>query len=151
MIAIYLSRLSSSVRLYELRGTGVAVQRGNESVVKGPALVAIVAIFSLAIGSFLNVLIHRLPKSWRRTVARASAPSRRRCAAASEAISDLLVPPSHCPQCKAPLRAIGNIPIASWLVLRGKCAHCAARISMRYPIVEALTAVLSAVVAWKSG
>ncbi len=64
---------------------------------------------------------------------------------------NLLVPPSHCPQCKSPLRAIDNIPIASWLALRGKCAHCATRISARYPIVEALTAVLSAVVAWKFG
>ena len=64
---------------------------------------------------------------------------------------NLLVPPSHCPQCKSPLRAIDNIPIASWLALRGKCAHCAMRISARYPIVEALTALLSAVVAWKFG
>ena len=64
---------------------------------------------------------------------------------------NLLVPGSHCPQCKTPLRVIDNIPIASWLALRGKCAHCATRISARYPIVEALTAVLSAIVAWKFG
>ena len=64
---------------------------------------------------------------------------------------NLLVPASHCPQCKAPLRMIDNVPIASWLALRGKCAHCATRISARYPIVEALTAVLSALVAWKFG
>ena len=64
---------------------------------------------------------------------------------------NLLVPSSHCPQCKAPLRVIDNIPIASWLALRGKCAHCATRISARYPIVEALTALLSAIVAWKFG
>ena len=64
---------------------------------------------------------------------------------------NLLVPPSHCPQCKTALRAIDNIPIASWLALRGKCAHCATRISVRYPIVEALTALLSALVAWKFG
>ena len=64
---------------------------------------------------------------------------------------NLLVPRSHCPKCKTPLRAIDNIPVASWLALRGKCAHCAAPISTRYPIVEALTALLSAVVAWKFG
>lgn len=64
---------------------------------------------------------------------------------------NLLVPRSHCPKCKTPLRAIDNIPVASWLALRGKCAHCAAPISARYPIVEALTALLSAVVAWKFG
>jgi leader peptidase (prepilin peptidase)/N-methyltransferase len=72
-------------------------------------------------------------------------------AVASTGHYNLLVPPSHCPQCKTPLRAVDNIPIASWLALRGKCAHCAARISVRYPIVEALTAVLSAFVAWKFG
>jgi len=64
---------------------------------------------------------------------------------------NLLVPHSHCPQCKAPLRVIENIPIASWIALRGRCAHCSARISSRYPIVEALTALLSALVAWKFG
>lgn len=64
---------------------------------------------------------------------------------------NLLVPPSHCPQCRAPLRIVDNIPIVSWLVLRGKCSQCATRISARYPIVEALTAVLSAAVAWKFG
>ncbi len=71
--------------------------------------------------------------------------------AAPAARYNLLVPRSHCPQCKTPLRAVDNIPIASWLALRGKCAHCATRISGRYPIVEALTAVLSAIVAWKFG
>jgi len=72
-------------------------------------------------------------------------------AVASTERYNLLVPHSHCPQCKAPLRVIDNIPIASWIALRGKCAHCAARISSRYPIVEALTALLSALVAWKFG
>ncbi len=119
-------------------------------MLEGPVLIAIVAVFSLAIGSFLNVLIHRLPKmmeaDWRAQCAElagseVAAPSR----------YNLLVPPSHCPQCKAALRVIDNIPIASWLVLRGKCAHCATRISARYPIVEALTALLSAIVAWKFG
>ncbi len=113
-------------------------------------LVVIVAVFSLAIGSFLNVLIHRLPKMM-------EADWHAQCAeleggvAAAAGHYNLLVPASHCPQCKAPLRVIENIPIASWLALRGKCAHCAARISARYPIVEALTALLSAVVAWKFG
>ena len=119
-------------------------------MLEGSLLVIVVAIFSLAIGSFLNVLIHRLPKmmeaDWRAQCAELEAGS-----PASTGRYNLLVPPSHCPQCKSPLRAIDNIPIASWLVLRGKCAHCATRISARYPIVEALTAVLSAIVAWKFG
>lgn len=119
-------------------------------MLESPLLVVIVALFSLAIGSFLNVLIHRLPKmmeaDWRAQCAELEGG-----AVASTGRYNLLVPPSHCPQCKAPLRVIDNIPIASWLALRGKCAHCATRISARYPIVEGLTAALSAVVAWKFG
>ena len=119
-------------------------------MLEGSLLIAVVAIFSLAIGSFLNVLIHRLPRMM-------DADWRAQCAELTEASVltsgpyNLIAPASHCPQCNAPLRIIENIPIASWLVLRGKCAHCAARISARYPIVEALTAVLSAIVAWKFG
>ena len=119
-------------------------------MVEGPVLVAVVAVFSLAIGSFLNVLIHRLPRmmdaDWRAQCAELSVG-----AVAASGPYNLLAPSSHCPQCNAPLRVTENIPIVSWLVLRGKCAHCAAPISARYPIVEALTAVLSAIVAWKFG
>ncbi|HYM48080.1 MAG TPA: A24 family peptidase [Burkholderiaceae bacterium] len=119
-------------------------------MLEGLPLIAVVAVFSLAIGSFLNVLIHRLPKmmeaDWRAQCAELDGN-----AVASTGRYNLLVPRSHCPQCKTPLRAVDNIPIASWLALRGKCAHCSTRISARYPIVEALTAVLSATVAWKFG
>ena len=119
-------------------------------MLEGPVLIAAVAVFSLAIGSFLNVLIHRLPKmmeaDWRAQCAELEGG-----AVAAAGHYNLLVPHSHCPQCKTPLRVIDNIPIASWLALRGKCAHCATRISVRYPIVEGLTAVLSAVVSWKFG
>ena len=118
---------------------------------ESPVLIAVVAVFSLAIGSFLNVLIHRLPKmmeaDWRAQCAELQGGK----VAAATGRYNLLVPHSHCPQCKAPLRVIDNIPIASWLALRGKCAHCATPISPRYPIVEALTALLSAIVAWKFG
>jgi leader peptidase (prepilin peptidase)/N-methyltransferase len=120
-------------------------------LLEGPALIAVVAVFSLAIGSFLNVLIHRLPKmmeaDWRAQCAELQGGE----ATVAGSRYNLLVPHSHCPQCKAPLRVIDNIPIASWIALRGKCAHCSGRISSRYPIVEALTAVLSAIVAWKFG
>lgn len=64
---------------------------------------------------------------------------------------NLLVPRSHCPHCNTPLRVADNIPLISWLVLRGRCGHCGTKISARYPVVEALTAVLSAVVAYKFG
>jgi leader peptidase (prepilin peptidase)/N-methyltransferase len=116
-----------------------------------PVFVFTVAVFGLAIGSFLNVVIHRLPKmmedDWRAQCAELSG--------APELVAagryNLLVPRSHCPSCKTPLRAFDNVPLVSWLVLRGKCGHCGARISARYPVVEALTALLSAAVAWRFG
>jgi leader peptidase (prepilin peptidase)/N-methyltransferase len=106
--------------------------------------------FGLAIGSFLNVVIYRLPKmmeaEWREQCAELEdrdPPPRERF--------NLLLPNSHCPACKTPIRSIDNIPVLSWFLLRGKCRHCGARISPRYAIVEALTAVLSAWVAWHFG
>jgi leader peptidase (prepilin peptidase)/N-methyltransferase len=116
-----------------------------------PVFVFTVAVFGLAIGSFLNVVIHRLPKmmedDWRAQCAELSG--------APEPVTarryNLVVPRSHCPSCKTPLRAADNVPLVSWLVLRGKCAHCGARISARYPVVEAITALLSAAVAWRFG
>lgn len=107
-------------------------------------------IVGLAIGSFLNVVIHRLPRMM-------EAEWRAQCAdlegreAPQTGRYNLLVPRSHCPACSKPLRAIDNIPVVSYLMLRGRCAFCGARISPRYPIVEALTAVLSALVAWRFG
>jgi leader peptidase (prepilin peptidase)/N-methyltransferase len=115
---------------------------------------AIVFVFSLAIGSFLNVVIHRLPKmlerQWRAecadlTGAAANAP------AAEGASYNLVVPRSACPACGHRITALENIPVVSWLVLRGKCSACAARISARYPVVELATALLSAYVAWHFG
>jgi leader peptidase (prepilin peptidase)/N-methyltransferase len=119
-------------------------------ILSDPVLVVAVAVFGLAIGSFLNVVIHRLPKmmeaEWKSQCAElAGAP------AAAAPRYNLVVPRSHCPQCKTPLRVADNIPLVSWLVLRGRCSHCGVRIPARYPIVEALTAVLSALVAAKFG
>lgn len=108
------------------------------------------ALLGLVVGSFLNVVIHRLPKmmenEWREQCAELDGrpgPDLGRY--------NLIVPRSHCPACQTPIRVRDNIPVVSWLLLRGKCAHCGARISPRYPMVEALTAVLSAVVASKLG
>src|SRR6185312_3365533 len=64
---------------------------------------------------------------------------------------NLAVPRSACPSCKAPITALQNIPVVSYLILRGRCARCGAPISARYPLVEALTGVLSAAVAWRFG
>jgi leader peptidase (prepilin peptidase)/N-methyltransferase len=83
-----------------------------------PAYFAI-GVLGLAIGSFLNVVIYRVPRN-----------------------ESIVRPGSHCPHCSASVRGAHNLPVAGWLLLRGRCACCAERISPRYPIVEALTAAL---------
>ncbi|MGE5665886.1 MAG: prepilin peptidase [Betaproteobacteria bacterium] len=109
-----------------------------------------VAILGLAVGSFLNVLIHRLPlmmeAEWRGQCAELEGRE-----PPEQPSFNLWVPGSHCPACKTPLRVVDNIPLVSWLVLRGRCAHCGTRISARYPVVELLTGVLSGLVAWHFG
>lgn len=106
----------------------------------------------LLIGSFLNVVIHRLPlmleRQWRAECAELAAGA---APAASAEPFNLMVPRSACPACRAPISAWQNIPVLSYLLLRGRCAACRAPISLRYPIVEALTGTLSAAVAWKFG
>jgi leader peptidase (prepilin peptidase)/N-methyltransferase len=108
------------------------------------------ALFGLAVGSFLNVVIHRLPKmmqaGWERDCAELSG----REVPPAEAYN-LWTPRSACPKCGAPITALQNIPVASWLALGGKCANCKAPISARYPAVELLTGVLSVTVAWRFG
>lgn len=110
-------------------------------------------IIGLVVGSFLNVVIHRLPlmleREWR-------AEAGAHLAAAAQAPPDaapynLLTPRSACPACGSPIKAWQNIPVASWLLLRGRCAACHAPISVRYPLVELATALLSAAVAWHFG
>ncbi len=104
-------------------------------------------VVGLCIGSFLNVVIHRLPRmleqQWQEQCAelRGDAP-------AEAPRYNLVVPRSACPSCGRPIRAHENIPVLSWLALRGKCAGCGARISARYPLVELLggLAALAAVV-----
>jgi leader peptidase (prepilin peptidase)/N-methyltransferase len=81
------------------------------------------AAFGLLLGSFLNVVAHRLPERM-----------------------SLAMPASHCPSCEVPIKPYDNIPVLSWLILRGRCRSCAAPISARYPIVEAGTALLFAAV-----
>jgi len=108
-------------------------------------------LLGLIVGSFLNVVIHRLPqmmeREWRaHCVELSGAPQ-----TIAPARFDLLHPPSHCPQCGRGIKAAENIPLLSYLLLGGKCAGCGARIALRYPIVEVSTALLSAVVAWHFG
>ena len=110
------------------------------------------ALLGLCVGSFLNVVIHRLPKmmerEWRAECAELSSGD---APAPAAERYNLVVPRSACPSCNRPITALENIPLLSWLVLRGKCAGCNARISPRYPAVEALTAALSAYIAWHFG
>ena len=108
------------------------------------------ALLGLCVGSFLNVVIHRLPKMMERQWRAECAELAGQEAPAAERYN-LIVPRSACPSCNRPITALENIPLLSWLVLRGKCAGCSTRISPRYPAVEALTAALSAYVAWHFG
>lgn len=122
------------------------------------ALYASVAgLFGLLIGSFLNVVIYRLPRimeaEWRAQCAELdAAPAAADAPAPPPAPTyNLVSPRSACPACGAPITALQNIPVLSWLVLGGRCAACRAPISVRYPLVELATAVLSAAVAWRFG
>lgn len=92
------------------------------------ALLVIVAVLGLAVGSFLNVVVHRVPRD-----------------------ESLLRPGSRCTRCHSPIRPLHNVPLVGWLVLRGRCAHCGMRISVRYPLVEAATALLFVAVAVRFG
>jgi len=109
-------------------------------------------LLALLVGSFLNVVIYRLPimmeRSWREQCRElAETPASQ----LPEGRFDLVAPRSRCPACGRQIRAIENIPVASYLALRGKCAGCGAKISLRYPVIEVLTAVLTAIVAWRFG
>jgi len=107
-------------------------------------------LFGLLIGSFLNVVIHRLPKMMERDWQIQCAELHGECAAPQEPLS-LSKPGSRCPACGHRISAIENIPVVSWLVLRGRCSACRTPISPRYPIIEALTGVLFAFSAIKFG
>ena len=109
------------------------------------------ALFGLCIGSFLNVVIHRVPLMLERDWKRDSAELLGVEAAAEDAALTLSQPASRCPHCGHKIAWFENIPVFSYLVLRGKCSACKAPISMRYPAIEILTAALFAAVAWKFG
>ena len=152
-----------------------------------PLFIGVTLVLGLLVGSFLNVVIYRVPvmleRQWGDQCAELAAAG---IAAAAPAISqppagsstaasprtpsgaskagsaqaappvsrepfNLVVPRSACPSCKAPITALQNIPVLSYLFLKGRCAGCGAAISVRYPLIEALTGILSAAVAWKFG
>jgi leader peptidase (prepilin peptidase) / N-methyltransferase len=90
--------------------------------------VVLIGVLGLLVGSFLNVVIYRLPRG-----------------------ESLLKPASRCPECESPVKPYDNIPVLSWVLLRGRCRNCGARISARYPLVEALTAAAFVVAALTRG
>lgn len=92
-----------------------------------PLALALAGVLGLAIGSFLDVVIHRVPLG-----------------------ASVISPPSHCPRCEHPVRARHNLPVAGWVLLRGRCADCGTRIPVRYPLIELLTGVLFVLVAWRA-
>jgi len=116
----------------------------------GP-LIALTGLLGLLVGSFLNVVILRLPKrlehDWRSQARELLGHEQN----GEVAPPDLVRTGSHCPSCKHKLAALDNIPLVSWLALRGRCRYCGVRISWQYPLVELLTALASAAIAWKLG
>ena len=130
-------------------------------------LIGVCLVLGLLVGSFLNVVIYRVPvmldRQWREQCAEMAssvpppASEGALVAAGTEVPAgrpepfNLIVPRSACPRCRAPITALQNIPLLSFLLLRGRCASCGAPISARYPLVEALTGALSALIAWKFG
>ncbi|TMW75340.1 prepilin peptidase [Thauera sp. UPWRP] len=114
------------------------------------AFTTLAGLLGLFVGSFLNVVIHRLPRMMERDWHAQAAELRGEQAPASERFN-LATPRSRCPHCGHQITMLENIPIVSYVVLRGRCAHCGAGISKRYPIVEAITALLSAYAAWHFG
>ncbi len=113
-------------------------------------LAAIGGVFGLLVGSFLNVVIFRYP-----VMLKHSWTAQSRAWLELDELKDepptLSKPASHCSNCKSPIKPYQNVPIVSWLLLRGKCAECKNRISARYPLVELLSAVLSTIVVYKFG
>jgi leader peptidase (prepilin peptidase)/N-methyltransferase len=114
-----------------------------------------VVVFSLMIGSFLNVVVYRLPQmmhnSWYMDCREFLADELINVPAKKIEPLTLSIPNSTCPKCDHKIRFYENIPVISWLILRGKCSQCKNNISIRYPLVETATALLSLVIALQFG
>jgi leader peptidase (prepilin peptidase)/N-methyltransferase len=115
-------------------------------------LVMVTAVLGLMVGSFLNVVIHRLPvmmeREWR---SQCNDLLELETSSDNEEDYSLIRPRSRCPDCGHQISALENIPVFSYLALRGRCSECGTRISPRYPLIEMLTGILSAIVAWHFG
>src|SRR5690606_29298301 len=122
-----------------------------EALQQSPALaVGTALVFGLMIGSFLNVVVYRLPKMMELEWEAQAAELRGEDPPAAERFN-LLVPRSRCPSCGHPLGALENIPLLSWLIQRGRCKACGTAISARYPLVELASGLLTALPIWRFG
>jgi len=122
--------------------------------------ISLSVVLGLLVGSFLNVVIHRVPimmdnelRAECMVLAAQDADMRGETVAdiPESPVYNIVTPRSACPKCKAPITALQNIPVVSWLVLRGRCASCQNPISKRYPLVELATGILSGFIAWRFG
>src|SRR5215467_13869950 len=140
-----------------------SIMSAIELLAASPALfIGTCLVLGLLVGSFLNVVIYRLPiildRQWREQYTEIQSievsgqtPATTQTPSKPVERFNLVVPRSACPSCKAPITALQNIPVGSWVLLRGRCARCGAPISARYPLVELLTGILSAGVAARFG
>ena len=116
------------------------------------AFILLAGLLGLIIGSFLNVVILRVPRmleiEWQQQAREILEPDREH---APPATYNLILPHSHCPKCNTEIKPWQNIPVISYLLLRGRCGNCKEPISLRYPAIELLTAGFSMLVAWQMG
>lgn len=112
---------------------------------------AIALLFGLIVGSFLNVVIYRLPTmmeaGWTKQCCELLKIENPKKNESGHDVFNLAVPNSHCPNCEHEISALENIPVISWLLQKGKCRHCSAPVSARYPIIETVTAAFTVLVA----
>ncbi|MBL6985483.1 MAG: prepilin peptidase [Methylobacter sp.] len=130
------------------------MQQLNTLLTITPLFSLLAGIIGLLVGSFLNVVIYRLPimmqQGWRKECTEYLQLNPETPQIEEEPFN-LIFPLSRCPKCNTPIKPYQNIPVVSYLFLKGKCAKCSGHISMRYPIIEAFTAITSIIVAWHFG
>ena len=118
----------------------------------GPIVICLALVLGLLVGSFLNVVIYRVPEGLNRNwKIQAKQVLDIPLEQGEGERFNILMPPSHCPSCKTAIKPWQNIPILSYVLLKGQCRHCHTAISLRYPLVELLTGLVFAICAWKFG